>query len=93
MSSRLTLAQIDDMLARDEAQLKVYRCAAAEAEADGLDPTHAHGLARFVEERIGVLRRARAIRLARRLAGPARQQPAHEHRTFSLASRDAMPAQ
>jgi hypothetical protein len=59
MSSRLTLAQIDDMLARDEAQLKVYRCAAAEAEADGLDPTHAHGLARFVEERIGVLRRAR----------------------------------
>ena len=92
MPSRLTLAQIDDMLARDEAQLEVYRCAAAEAEADGLDPAHAHGLARFVQDRIGVLRRARALRLARRQAGPARQQLAGEHRTFSFASRNPAPA-
>jgi hypothetical protein len=56
MPSRLTLAQIEDMLARDEAQLEAYRCAAATAAADGL--------AKFVEEQIGVLRRARALRLA-----------------------------
>ena len=65
MPSRLTLAQIEDMLARDEARLEAYRYAAAEAVADGLAPGHAHGLARFVEERIGVLRRARALQLAR----------------------------
>ena len=35
MPSRLTLAQIEDMLARDEAQLEAYRYAAVEAEADG----------------------------------------------------------
>ena len=38
MPSRLTLAQIEDMLARDEAQLAAYRRAAAEAAADGMDP-------------------------------------------------------
>ena len=65
MPGRLTLAQIEDMLARDEARLEAYRHAAVEAEADGSDPGPAHGLARFVEERIGVLRRARALRLAR----------------------------
>ena len=65
MPSRLTLAQIEDMLARDEAQLEAYRHAAAEAVADGLDPGHAHGLAKFVEEQIGVLRRAHTLRLAR----------------------------
>jgi len=56
MHGRLTLAQIEDMLARDEAQLAACRSAAAEAAADGL--------AKFVEEQIGVLRRARALRLA-----------------------------
>jgi hypothetical protein len=75
MPSRLTLAQIEDMLARDEAQLAAYRRAAAEAAADGLDPGHADGLAKFVEERVGVLRRARTVRLERRRAGPPRQQP------------------
>jgi len=65
MPSRLTLAQIEDMLARDEAQLETYCCAAVEAEAEGFNPGHTCGLARFVEERIGVLRRARALRLAR----------------------------
>ena len=64
MPSRLTLARIEDMLTRDEAQLAVYRYAAAEAAADGLDPGHAHGLARFVQERIGLLYRVRADRLA-----------------------------
>ena len=64
MPSRLTLAQIEDMLARDEAQLEAYRYTAVEASADGLDPGHAHGLASSVEERIGVLRLARALRLA-----------------------------
>jgi hypothetical protein len=84
MPSRLTLAQIEDMLARDEAQLEAYRCAAAEAAADGLDPGHAHSLAKFVEERIGLLRRARAARLARRRAGPMRQQPGGEYRSPAL---------
>jgi len=65
MPSRLTLAQIEDMLARDEVQLEAYRCAAAEAAAENLDPGHAFGLAKFVEERIDLLRRARALRLAR----------------------------
>jgi hypothetical protein len=64
MPSKLTLAQIEDMLAQDEARLEAYRYAALEAEAEGLDRGHACGLARFVEERIGVLRRARALRLA-----------------------------
>src|SRR3954463_4366581 len=63
MPSRLTLAQIEDMLARDEAQLEAYRHAAVEAEADGLDPDHTHGLARFVEERIDLVHPARAQRL------------------------------
>ena len=84
MPSRLTLAQIEDILARDEAQLEAYRCAAAEAAADGLDPGHAHSLAKFVEERIGLLRRARAARLARRRAGPIRQQPAGEDQAPAL---------
>ena len=84
MPSRLTLAQIEDMLARDEARLEVYRCAAAEAAAGGLDPDHAHGLAKFVEERIGVLRRARAARLVRRRAGPMRQQPSGEYQAPAL---------
>ena len=38
MPSRLTLAQIEDMLARDEAQLEAYRYAAVEAAADGFGP-------------------------------------------------------
>ena len=65
MPSRLTLVQIEDMLARDEAQLEAYRHAAVEAEAEGFNPGHTCGLARFVEERIDLLRRARALRLAR----------------------------
>jgi upstream activation factor subunit UAF30 len=52
MPSRLTLAQIEDMLARDEAQLEAYRHAAAEAAADGLDPGHTHGLARCKLEKV-----------------------------------------
>jgi hypothetical protein len=75
MPSRLTLAQIEDMLARDEAQLEAYRHAAAEAEAEGSDPGHAHGLAKFVEERIDLLRRTRAERLARQQAVPPHPQP------------------
>src|SRR3954454_10485527 len=79
MPSRLTLAQIEDTLARDEAQLEAYRHAAAEAAADGLDPGHAHGLARFVEERIDLLYRARAERLpAHQQAGPTDLQPGAE---------------
>jgi len=72
MPSRLTFAQIGDMLARDEARLEAYRYAAAEAAADGLDPRHAYGLAKFVEERIDLLRRARAERL-----GPQRARSTH----------------
>jgi hypothetical protein len=64
MPSRLTLAQIEDLIARDEAQLAAYRHAAAEAEEDGSDPGHARGLAGFVEERLALLRRARQARLA-----------------------------
>jgi hypothetical protein len=73
MPSKLTLAQIEDMLARDEARLEAYRHAAVEAEADGSDPGHVHGLARFVEERIDLLHRARAERRAptSRAAAPA----------------------
>ena len=79
MPSRLTLAQIEDMLARDEAQLEAYRHAAAEAEADGLDPGHAQGLAKFVEERIDLLRRTRAERLARQRAEPPHPRPGAEY--------------
>jgi hypothetical protein len=79
MPGRLTSAQIEDMLARDEAQLEAYRHAAAEAAADGLDPGHAHGLARFVEERIDLLRRTRAARLARQQAGPPHPRPDSEY--------------
>jgi hypothetical protein len=39
MPSRLTLAQIEDLIARDEAQLAAYQQTAAEAEEDGLDPS------------------------------------------------------
>ena len=45
---RLALAQVEGMPARDEAQLAAYSGAAG-----GLDPGHAHGLARFAEERSG----------------------------------------
>jgi hypothetical protein len=41
------------MPARGEAQRAAYRYAAAAAATDGLDPGHAHGLAKFVEERAG----------------------------------------
>ena len=75
MPSRLTLAQIEDMLAQDEAQLEAYRHAAKETAADGSDPGHAEGLARFVEERIDLLRRTRAERPARQQAGPPDPQP------------------
>jgi hypothetical protein len=70
MPGRLTLAQIEDLIARDEAQLAVYLDAAAEAEAEGLDSGHARGLARFVEERIALLRRAREARLSGEDAEP-----------------------
>ena len=70
MPSRLTLAQIEDLIARDEAQLAAYRHAAAEAEEDGSDPGHARGLAGFVEERLALLRRARQARLAGEQAEP-----------------------
>ncbi len=70
MPARLTLAQIEDLIARDGAQLAAYRQAAAEAEAEGQDPGHARGLARFVEERIELLRRARAARLSGEQAEP-----------------------
>ena len=63
MPSRLTLVQIEDLIARDEAQLATYLNAAAEAEEEGLDPGHDRGLARFVEERLALLRRARQARL------------------------------
>ncbi|MFL5336195.1 MAG: hypothetical protein ACJ8H8_24240 [Geminicoccaceae bacterium] len=79
MPSRLTLAQIEDMLARDEVQLEAYRCAAAEAAAENLDPGHAFGLAKFVEERIDLLRRARAERRARQRAGATHPQPGAGH--------------
>jgi hypothetical protein len=61
--SRLTLPQIEDMIARDEQQLAEYLHAAEEAEAEGLDPAHARGLAGFVEERLALLRAAREARL------------------------------
>jgi hypothetical protein len=64
MPGRRTLAQIEDMLARGEARLEAYHCAAVEAEGF-INPGHTCGLARFVEERIDLLRRARALRLAR----------------------------
>jgi hypothetical protein len=70
MPGRLTLAQIEDLLARDEAQLAAYRQAAAEAEAEGQDPGHARGLARFVGERIALLRQAREARLSGAQAEP-----------------------
>ncbi len=73
MPNRLTLAQIEDMLARDEAQLAAHLHAAAEAEAEGLDPSHARGLARFVEERIALLRQARETRLSGEQAEPGRE--------------------
>jgi hypothetical protein len=74
MPSRLTLAQIEDLIARDEAQLAAYRREAAEAEAEGLDPDHARGLARFVEERLAVLRRARQARLSGEQPEPGPEQ-------------------
>ncbi len=64
MPSRLTLAQIEDLIARDEAQLAAYHQAMDDAEADGTDPSHAHGLAKFVEERLALLRQAREVRLS-----------------------------
>src|SRR3954465_14560695 len=78
MPSRLTLAQIEDMLARDEVQLEAYRCAAAEAAAENLDPGHACGLARLGEERIDLLRRARADRLGHQRAGATHPPPGAE---------------
>lgn len=74
MPSRLTLAQIEDLIGRDEAQLAVYRQTIAEAEEEGLDPRHARGLARFVEERIAVLNRARSARLSGEQAEPAKER-------------------
>ena len=74
MPGRLTLAQIEDLVARDEAQLAAYRHAAAEAEVEGLDPGHARGLARFVEERLAVLRRARQARLSGEQPEPGPEQ-------------------
>jgi hypothetical protein len=74
MPSRLTLAQIEDLIARDEAQLAAYRQAAAEAEEDGLDPSHARGLAGFVEERLALLRRTREARLSGQQAEPGSEQ-------------------
>ena len=71
MPGRLTLARIEDLLARDEAPLAACRQAAAEAEAEGQDPGHARGLARFVEERIALLRLARQARLSGAQAEPA----------------------
>ena len=62
MPSRLTLVQIEDMLARDEAQPEA--CRYAGMKADGPEPGHTCGLARLVEERTDLLRRARALRLA-----------------------------
>src|SRR3954453_14433476 len=84
MPSRLTFAQIEDMLARDEARLEAYRYAAAEAAADGLDPHHACGLAKFVEERIDLLRRARAERLGHQRAGSTHPQPGAEYPVSAL---------
>ena len=43
--------------------LTEYLHAAEEAEAEGLDPAHARGLAGFVEERLALLRAAREARL------------------------------
>ena len=74
MPSRLTLAQIEDLIARDEAQLAAYRREAEEAEAEGLDPGHARGLARFVEERLALLRQARQARLSGEQPEPGPQQ-------------------
>ncbi len=64
MPSRLTLAQIEDLIARDEAQLAAYHQTMDDAEADGMDPSHARGLAKFVEERLALLRQAREVRLS-----------------------------
>lgn len=36
----LTLAQIEDLIAQDEAQLAAYQEAAADAESDGLNPSY-----------------------------------------------------
>ena len=73
MPGRLTLAQIEDMLARDEAQLGAYLRAAAEAEAEGVDPSHARGLAKFVQERIALLRETREARRSGKQAEPSRE--------------------
>ena len=62
MPSRLTLVQIEGMLARDEAQPEACRYAGMEAEARNRPHL---SLARLVEERADLLRRARALRLAR----------------------------
>jgi hypothetical protein len=64
MPTKLTIAQIEDMLDRDQAQLRAYLETAMEDEAYGSDPNHALGLARFVEQRIALLRRALDDRLA-----------------------------
>ena len=74
MPSRLTLAQIEDQLAQEEAQLAAYTGAVAEAEADGLDPSHPRGLARFVEQRIALLRQTRDARLSGEQAEPEPEQ-------------------
>lgn len=74
MPSRLTLAQIEDLIRRDEAQLALYQEAAAEAEADGLNPSHPRGLARFVEERLALLRRTREARLSGEQPEPGLEQ-------------------
>ena len=73
MPGRLTLAQIEDMLARDEAQLRAHLRAAAEAEAEGVDPSHARGLAKFVQERIALLRETREARRSGKQAEPSRE--------------------
>ena len=74
MPSRLTLAQIEDLITRDEAQLAAYEEATADAEADGLDPSYARGLARFVEERLALLRRTREARLLGEQVEPGPEQ-------------------
>jgi hypothetical protein len=66
MPARLTLTQIEDLLARrDEAQLAAYRQATAEAEAEGQDPGH-------LRPRPGPVRRGADRSLAPGARGPAR---------------------
>ena len=60
MPHRLSLDQIEELIARDEAQLATYRL----EKVDGPEPDKARELGQLVEQRLALLRQTREARAA-----------------------------